>query len=66
MKTKMNKAEMIKEIQGYIEVSKDKDHLSAYWLADKIDLIISKILRENEDEWCVRKSKNLVKGRNRI
>jgi len=45
----MNKAEMIKEIQGYIEVSKDKDHLSAYWLADKIDLIISKILKENED-----------------
>ena len=46
----MSKAEMIKEIQGYIEISKDKDHLSAYWLADKIDLIIGKIFNENEDE----------------
>ena len=46
----MNKSEMIKEIQGCIEISKDKDHLSAYWLADKIDLIIGKILNENEDE----------------
>ena len=46
----MSKAEMIKEIQGYIEVSKDKDSLSAYWLADKIDLITSKILKENENE----------------
>jgi len=46
----MSKTEMIKQIQGYIEVSKDKDHLSVYWLADKIDLIIGKILKENEDE----------------
>jgi len=46
----MNKSEMIKEIQGCIEISKDKDHLSAYWLADKIDLIIGKILKENENE----------------
>jgi len=46
----MNKSEMIKEIQGCIEISKDKDHLSAYWLADKIDLIISKTFKENENE----------------